>query len=227
MTQKPPLRIAVADDHRLVLAGIRRAFERAPDMEIVAEAMNGEHLLALVEETAPDVVLLDLRMPGGDGLWTLGELRRRNADITVIVLSASENPAHIEQALAMGAASYVSKTINPLDLPSTVRQVIEGTVHHRGVAAAAAPAETAQRAAATPAGLSERELDILRLVAEGLSNQEIASRLYVTGQTVKFHLSNIYRKLGVGNRTEASRFAFRAGVVDPVSAPQELAAAAR
>jgi DNA-binding NarL/FixJ family response regulator len=226
MTQKPPFRIAVADDHRLVLAGIRRAFERAPDMEVVAEAMSGEHLLTLVEETNPDVVLLDLRMPGGDGLWTLGELRRRSPELAVIVLSASENPAHIEQALSLGAASYVSKTINPLDLPSTVRQVMEGTVHHRGVVATA-PAEPGQRAAAAPAGLSDREMDILRLVAEGLSNQEIASRLYVTGQTVKFHLSNIYRKLGVGNRTEASRFAFRTGVVDPVSAAPELAGAAR
>jgi DNA-binding NarL/FixJ family response regulator len=225
MTQQPPLRIAIADDHRLVLAGIRRAFERAPDMEVVAEAMSGEDLLALVAETHPDVVLLDLRMPGGDGLWTLGELRRKNPELIVIVLSASESPVHIEQALSMGAASFVSKTINPLDLPSTVRQVIEGTVHHRGVLGGGG--ETAQRPQPAPGGLSEREMDILRLVAEGLSNQEIAGRLFVTGQTVKFHLSNIYRKLGVGNRTEASRFAYRMGVVDPTAAAPAMAGSAR
>src|SRR5436305_1033758 len=84
MTQHTPLRIAVADDHRLVLTGIRRAFERAPDMEIVAEAMTGRNLIALVEETSPDVVLLGLRMPEGDGLWTLGELRQKDPDLVVI-----------------------------------------------------------------------------------------------------------------------------------------------
>ena len=219
MTQQQPLRIAVADDHRLVLAGIRRAFERAPDMEIVAEAMTGRNLIALVEETSPDVVLLDLRMPDGDGLWTLGELRRKNPDLVVIVLSASESPQHIDQALGMGASSYVSKTINPLDLPSTVRQVVEGTVHHRGILGGGTESAVPSRPQSAPGGLSDREMDILRLVAEGLSNQEIAGKLFVTGQTVKFHLSNIYRKLGVSNRTEASRFAYRTGVVDPAGTP--------
>jgi DNA-binding NarL/FixJ family response regulator len=226
MTQQQPLRIAVADDHRLVLAGIRRAFERAPDMEIVAEAMTGRNLIALVEETSPDVVLLDLRMPDGDGLWTLGELRRKNPDLVVIVLSASESPQHIDQALGMGASSYVSKTINPLDLPSTVRQVVEGTVYHRGVVGGGTESATPSRPQGAPGGLSDREMDILRLVAEGLSNQEIAAKVYVTGQTVKFHLSNIYRKLGVSNRTEASRFAYRMGVVDPAGTP-EMAVAGR
>jgi DNA-binding NarL/FixJ family response regulator len=226
MTQQKPLRIAVADDHRLVLAGIRRAFERAPDMEIVAEAMTGRNLIALVEETSPDVVLLDLRMPDGDGLWTLAELRRKNPELVVIVLSASESPQHIDQALGMGAASYVSKTINPLDLPSTVRQVVEGTVHHRGVVGARVESAVPSRPQGAPGGLSDREVDILRLVAEGLSNQEIATQLFVTGQTVKFHLSNIYRKLGVSNRTEASRFAYRTGVVDPAGTP-EMAVAGR
>jgi DNA-binding NarL/FixJ family response regulator len=226
MTQHPPLRIAVADDHRLVLTGIRRAFERAPDMVIVAEAMTGRNLISLVPETSPDVVLLDLRMPDGDGLWALGELRRIDPDLIVIVLSASESPQHIEQALSMGAASYVSKTINPLDLPSTVRQVVEGTVHHRGVAGIGVEPGAQQRPWTAPGGLSEREVDILRLVAEGLSNQEIGGQLYVTAQTVKFHLANIYRKLGVGNRTEASRFAYRMGLVDPAGAP-EMAGAAR
>jgi len=226
MTQHTPLRIAVADDHRLVLAGIRRAFERAPDMEIVAEAMTGRNLIALVEETGPDVVLLDLRMPDGDGLWTLGELRRKNPDLVVIVLSASESTQHIDQALGMGASSYVSKTINPLDLPSTVRQVVEGTVHHRGVLGVGTESPAPSRPQAAPGGLSDREVDILRLVAEGLPNQEIATKLFVTGQTVKFHLSNIYRKLGVSNRTEASRFAYRMGVVDPAGTP-EMAVAGR
>jgi DNA-binding NarL/FixJ family response regulator len=213
MTAKPPLRVAIADDHRLMLAGIRRALERAPDIQVVGEAMSGEEALALVARTQPDVVMLDLRMPHGDGLSTLHQLRQANPDLVVIILSASEDPAHIDEALGRGASGYVFKSINPLDLPSTIRQVIEGSVHHPRARGAAVPSGAPQ---ATPrsAGLSERELDILRLVAEGLSNVEIASRLFVTGQTVKFHLSNIYRKLGVSNRTEATRFAYRNGLVD-------------
>ena len=213
MTAKPPLRVAIADDHRLMLAGIRRALERSPDIQVVAEASNGEEVLELVERAKPDVVMLDVRMPRRDGLSTLTELRRLHPDLVVIMLSASEDSAHIEDALQRGASGYVFKSINPLDLPSTIRQVIEGSVHHpraRGMGGGApAPA-----APAHGAGLSERELDILRLVAEGLSNTDIASRLFVTGQTVKFHLSNIYRKLGVANRTEATRFAYRNGLVD-------------
>jgi DNA-binding NarL/FixJ family response regulator len=217
MTAKS-LRVAIADDHRLMLAGIRRALERAPDIQVVGEAMNGEEVLALVERSSPDVVMLDLRMPRRDGLSTLSELRRQHPDLVVIILSASEDSSHIEEALERGASGYVFKSINPLDLPSTIRQVIEGSVHHPRARGAGGSATSVQTAAAPTGGLSDRELDILRLVAEGLSNVEIASRLFVTGQTVKFHLSNIYRKLGVANRTEATRFAYRSGLVD-ASAP--------
>ena len=213
MTAKSPLRVAIADDHRLMLAGIRRALERSPDIQVVGEASNGEEVLELVERARPDVVMLDVRMPRRDGLSTLSELRRLHPDLVVIMLSASEDAAHIEDALQRGASGYVFKSINPLDLPSTIRQVIEGSVHHpraRGVGGGApGPVPSSPTG-----GLSDRELDILRLVAEGLSNVDIASRLFVTGQTVKFHLSNIYRKLGVANRTEATRFAYRNGLVD-------------
>lgn len=212
------LRVAIADDHRLMLDGIRRALETAPDITVVGEAMSGEEMLALVPQVNPDVVILDLRMPKGDGLSTLGHLRRDYPDLKVIILSMFDDPEHIDQALRQGAAGYVVKSINPLDLPSTVRQVVDGTVYHPG-ARAGGDDGSAARAEATNSGgsgigLTERELSILRLVAEGLSNLDIASRLYVTEQTVKFHLSNIYRKLGVGNRTEATRFAYRNGLID-------------
>jgi DNA-binding NarL/FixJ family response regulator len=210
-TSKSPLRVAIADDHRLMLDGIKRALETAPDIKVVGEAMSGEEMLALVPRARPDVVILDLRMPKGDGLSTLSQLKKDHPDLKVIILSMFEDSEHIDQALGQGAAGYVVKSINPLDLPSTIRQVVEGTVYHPrgkgGEAEGAAPK-------ATPGGLTDRELGILRLVAEGLSNLDIASQLYVTEQTVKFHLSNIYRKLGVGNRTEATRFAYRNGLID-------------
>ncbi|HVG99226.1 MAG TPA: response regulator transcription factor [Miltoncostaeaceae bacterium] len=214
LTTKSPLRVAIADDHRLMLDGIKRALETAPDIKVVGEATNGEEMLSLVPRVRPDVVILDLRMPKGDGLSTLASLRKDYPDLKIIILSMSEANEHIDQAFHGGASGYVAKTINPLDLPSTIRQVVEGTVftpRGRG-AEGAGPAPGAS--AGHPGGLTDRELSILRLVAEGLSNLDIASKLYVTEQTVKFHLSNIYRKLGVGNRTEATRYAYRNGLIE-------------
>jgi DNA-binding NarL/FixJ family response regulator len=213
-TTRPPLRVAIADDHRLMLDGIKRALETAPDIRVVGEAMSGEEILALVPKVRPDVVILDMRMPKGDGLSTLAQLRKVYPDVKVIILSMYEDSEHIDRALHQGAAGYVVKSINPLDLPSTIRQVVEGNVFHprgRGGAEGEAGLVTGQSA---PGGLTERELSILRLVAEGLSNLDIASKLYVTEQTVKFHLSNIYRKLGVGNRTEATRYAYRNNLIE-------------
>lgn len=217
-TSRPPLRIAIADDHRLMLDGIKRALETAPDITVVGEAMSGEEMIDLVPRVQPDVVILDLRMPRGDGLSTLARLRKDHPDLKVIILSMFEDPEHIDQALRQGAAGYVIKSINPLDLPSTIRQVVEGTVYHPrgriGGGQGDEPEPAAPAKDAPPTSLTERELTILRLVAEGLSNLDIASKLYVTEQTVKFHLSNIYRKLGVGNRTEATRYAYRNGLID-------------
>ncbi len=218
LTGKGTMRVAIADDHRLMLDGIKRALETAPDIEVVGEAMSGDEMIALLPDVKPDVVILDLRMPNGDGLDTLSRIRKDHPGMKVIILSMFEDSEHIDQALQRGADGYVIKSINPLDLPSTIRQVVEGAVHLRGVALPAAPGEGAS--AETPGKgtgldvLTERELSILKLVAEGLANLDIANRLFVTEQTVKFHLSNIYRKLGVANRTEATRYAYRAKLIE-------------
>jgi DNA-binding NarL/FixJ family response regulator len=213
------MRVAIADDHRLMLDGIKRALETAPDIEVVGEAMSGDEMLALLPKVNPDVVILDLRMPNGDGLDTLTRIRQDHPGMKVIILSMFEDSEHIDQALQRGADGYVVKSINPLDLPSTIRQVVDGAVHMRGVATTATrgDAPTQDGTARSSGGinlLTERELTILRLVAEGLSNLDIANRLFVTEQTVKFHLSNIYRKLGVANRTEATRYAYRAKLIE-------------
>lgn len=217
-TQKS-VRVAIADDHRLMLDGIRRALETAPDMTVVGEAMTGEEMLKLVPKVNPDVVILDMRMPKGDGLSTLEELKKDYPDLKVIILSMFEEPSHIEEALQKGASGYVVKSINPLDLPSTVRQVVEGTVYHPGFAGSgdgASPSPSAVASAEEPDdhGLTPKEKIILQHVAQGKSNLDIANEIFVTEQTVKFHLSNIYRKLGVANRTEATRFAFRNNMIN-------------
>ncbi len=209
-----PLRVAIADDHRLMLDGIKRALETAPDIKVVGEAMSGEEMLTLVPRVRPDVVILDLRMPKGDGLTTLAQLRKDYPDLKIIILSMFEDSEHIDQALHQGASGYVVKSINPLDLPSTIRQVVEGTVYHPRGSGSSGGSSGGGSGGGHPGGLTDRELSILRLVAEGLSNLDIASKLYVTEQTVKFHLSNIYRKLGVGNRTEATRYAYRNGLIE-------------
>jgi DNA-binding NarL/FixJ family response regulator len=202
------VRVVIADDHRLVLDGIKRALESDGGFEIVGETQSGTQVLPLVGKTNPDLVLLDVRMPHMDGLACLDQLRTRHPGVKVVMLSASSNPELVEAALRRGASAYVIKTVNPDDLPATLRQALEGNVH------TAVGGEETERASAKALGLTERELTILGALARGLSNDEIAKEFWVAPQTVKFHLTNIYRKLGVKNRTEATRIAYQHGLVE-------------
>jgi DNA-binding NarL/FixJ family response regulator len=206
------MRIVLADDHALMLAGVRRALERESGFEVVGEARSGSEVLPLLARTQPDVVVLDVRMPGMDGLTCLDQIRKRHPHVKVVVLSVYSDPEHIQIALRRGACGYIVKSIDPLDLPSALRQAYEGTVYH-----ALGLPDTDESSVARSAGLTEREIAILGAVARGLSNQAIGKELWVTEQTVKFHLTNIYRKLDVANRTEAARYAYQHGlVVSPV-----------
>jgi DNA-binding NarL/FixJ family response regulator len=202
------VRVVIADDHRLVLDGIRRALEDDGGFEIVGETQNGTQVLPLVSREKPDLVLLDVRMPHMDGLACLDEIRRRHPEIKVVMLSASTSGDLIEAALRRGASAYVVKSVNPDDLPATLRQALEGNVH------TAVGLEDSERSGAKALGLTQREVTILGALARGLSNDEIAKEFWVAPQTVKFHLTNIYRKLGVKNRTEATRLAYQHGLVE-------------
>jgi DNA-binding NarL/FixJ family response regulator len=203
------LRVLIADDHQLMLEAVRLTLEGQDDMEIVGEARRGTEILPRIRATEPDVVLLDVRMPGMDGLACLELIRERHREIKVIMLSGSEDPEIIEAALRRGASAFVTKQIDPRDLSSAIRQAVEGTVFQ---AIGASPDPTSSPAQS--AGLTEKELGVLRAVAKGLSNKQVAGELFISEQTVKFHLTNIYRKLDVANRTEAVRFAFRNGIVE-------------
>jgi DNA-binding NarL/FixJ family response regulator len=203
------MRILVADDHKLIMEGIRRALEPADDIEIVAEASIGSQVLPLVRRTNPDVVLLDMRMPEMDGLVCLDLIRKECPKVKVIVLSVFSDAEHIEIAFKHGASGYIVKSINPLDLPSAIRQAVDGTVFH-----AIGIPEGDSNGAGKGIGLTDREVEILKAVARGLSNQAIGKELWVTEQTVKFHLTNIYRKLRLANRTEAARYAYQHGLVE-------------
>lgn len=203
------MRVLIADDHKLISEGIKRALEEAPEYEVVGEAANGSQVLPLVRRLKPELVVLDLRMPGVDGLTALEQIKREDPTIKVVVLSASTDQALIQTALARGASAYVLKTVNPVDLPATLRQAVEGNVFH----AVGLPPEE-EPSPGSDLGLTGRELGILRALARGLSNRAIGKELFVAEQTVKFHLTNIYRKLSAANRTEAVRVALQRGVIE-------------
>jgi DNA-binding NarL/FixJ family response regulator len=203
------MRVVIADDHQLMLEGIRRALEADGGFEIVGETRNGEEVPGLVDRTHPDLVLLDMRMPNMDGLACLEAIKSTHADTKIVMLSASQDEQLIEAALRRGASAYLVKNIDPSDLPSTLRQALEGNIYRP-----VGNVPDAEPANARAAGLTEREISILKAVARGLSNDEIAKEFWVARQTVKFHLTNIYRKLSVRNRAEAIRHAYGLGLID-------------
>ena len=193
-----------------MVEGTKQALQRAGGFDVVGEAVNGSQVLPLVRRLKPDLVLLDLRMPQMDGLTCLTKIRKEFPDMKVAMLSVSQDPELIQTALKRGANAYIVKSIDPDDLAGALRQALEGNVF-----TTAGITEDPGERAAKDAGLTDRELGIIRAVARGLSNEAISKELWVAEQTVKFHLTNIYRKLGVTNRTEAARYAFEQGLVEP------------
>ncbi|MDX6642774.1 MAG: hypothetical protein QOD76_736 [Solirubrobacteraceae bacterium] len=202
--QEAELKVLIADDHPLILAGIRRTLESSDSIQIVGEARNGRELLALVERRSPDLVLMDLRLPDVDGLECLEQIKRSWPDVKAVVLSALDDRDSIDAALRAGASAYIVKSVNPVDISSVLRQASEGTVYH----APSAPVAATEPPAADEPALTERETAILEAVASGLTTKAISQQFWVTEHTVKFHLTNIYRKLDVPNRAGAVRYAF-------------------
>lgn len=197
------LKILVVDDHALMREAVRSILDEAPGVEVAGEAATAAQALERAKEIEPDVVLLDLRLPDMDGLACLETLRRRHPGTAVVIFSAVDEPELIGAALTRGAAGYVLKRISPLDLPAAIRQSVEENVFRLQ----SVGVEDSR------GGLSEKELGVLEQLATGRSNREIAAELFVSDQTVKFHLHNVYRKLGASTRTEAIRIAHDRGLV--------------
>ena len=205
-------RVVVVEDHALMLNGVVRSLSEAEDMDVVGTANSGADVMSLVKTKHPDVLLLDVNLPGMNGLQCLELVRRNYPDVKVVMLSGFDDRAHIDGALSRGAAAYIVKSINGADLASAVRHACDGTVFYPS-----APAEGEETRPAEQ--LTARERTILSALARGLSNKAISKELWVTEQTVKFHLNNVYRKLGVENRASAVRWAFENAVVDPEPLP--------
>ncbi|HEV2787376.1 MAG TPA: response regulator transcription factor [Solirubrobacteraceae bacterium] len=197
------MRVLIADDQLLILNGVRSALENAEDIEVVGATQRGEQVAALVDAERPDLVLLDHEMAGTQGVACVRRIKQSHPDVKVVTLSASEDSQRIAEALAAGADAYIGKRINPDDLPSALRQVVAGVVYYSGPACGAA----APRAADGDA-LTQRELTMLEAISRGLSTKAISRELWISEKTVKFHLTNIYRKLGVHNRAGAMRYAY-------------------
>jgi len=215
-----PLKVLLADDHPLILAGIRRTLEDGEGIEIVGEARSCRELLALIPRRQPNVVLMDLRMPDASGIECIARIRADWPTVKVVVLSACDDRASVEGALRAGASAYVIKSVQPVDIASVLRQTWgcatvfyaaggEGNVVGR-VAAEEGPPETV---------LTDRERAVLVALAAGRTTAEISRELWLSEHTVKYHLTNIYRKLDVGNRAAAVRRAFELGLApaDPSS----------
>jgi DNA-binding NarL/FixJ family response regulator len=199
------IRVLIADDHPLILAGIRRTVERYDDIELVGEARTGPELIALIERRRPALVLTDLWMPGLSGVELVAAIRHRWPQLKIVVLSASEEPATIDAALHAGANAYALKSADTVDLALLLRQVSSATVF-LAPTPPARPAAAGRQRSALP-GLTDRERSILAAVASGMKTAAISRELWISEHTVKFHLTNIYRKLGVSNRAGAIRYA--------------------
>jgi DNA-binding NarL/FixJ family response regulator len=212
------IRVVIADDHAVVRQGLRTFLDLQDDVEVVGEAADGEAAVAVAERTAPDVVLLDLVMPGVDGLAALRRLRARAPEARVVVLTSFGDDERILAALRAGAAGYLLKDAEPAELVRAIRTADAG---HAPLSPAVASrvveslANDGGRAGADE--LTAREREVLGLIARGRSNKVIARELGVAEKTVKTHVSHILAKLGLSDRTQAALYAVRQGVVGPRS----------
>ncbi|MET8349790.1 response regulator transcription factor [Micromonospora sp. NPDC005206] len=207
-----PVRVLIVDDHPVVRDGLRGMFTGDPRFDVVGEAADGAEALALVAALHPDVVLMDLRMPGMDGVTAIGRLARSGSTARVLVLTTYDTDADVLPAIEAGATGYLLKDAPRDDLVRAVRAAARGesvlapSVAGRLIGRLRAPAEEP---------LSQRELEVLTLVARGASNREAAARLFISEATVKTHLLHMYAKLGVNDRAAAVATAYDRGLLTP------------
>jgi len=211
-----PITILLVDDHALVRSGVRAYLETQPELEVVAEASSGEEAVQLAIEHAPDVVLMDLVMPAMDGVEATRRVREVSPRSQVVVLTSFHEDTNIFPAIKAGAISYLLKDIGPAELAEAIRAAARGeAILDPKVAVRLMQELRGNRTQAINpyTELSEREQEVLRLIAEGMSNAEMAKKLVLSEKTVKSHVSNILNKLHLADRTQAAVFAWREGVV--------------
>ncbi len=215
------IRLVLADDHAVVRSGTRELLEQQPDFKIVGEASNGEEAVRLAGELQPDVLVMDVRMPKMSGVEATRKIKATYPDIRVLVLTAHDDDEYVFALLQAGANGYLLKTAEIEELVRAIRTVdsgqsalapeVTGKVVAQFTSGKSLPDVLTEAQTHNYDGLTERELDILRLVGQGLSNKQIGKKLFISDRTVQAHLSNIFSKLTVSSRTEAVMHAVRRG----------------
>jgi NarL family two-component system response regulator LiaR len=211
------IRILIADDHAIVREGLRWLIDTEPGIELVGEAADGVEAVLKARSLQPDVILLDLVMPRKDGIEAIAEIKRENPEARILVLTSFAEDDKVFPAIQAGALGYLLKDSSPQELLKAIREVYQGesslhpTIARKLIGELNRPSDLP----ATEEPLTEREVEVLSLVARGLSNQEIAERLVVSERTVRSHVSNILGKLHLANRTQAALYAVREGLASP------------
>ncbi|WP_137295420.1 response regulator [Nocardioides dongxiaopingii] len=218
-TRTGPTRILLADDHALVRRGVRLILEREPDLTVVAEAGDGAEAVALLRGTEVDLVVLDIAMPRMSGLQAAREIARRRDPPRVLMLSMHDNEQYFFEALRVGASGYVLKSVADEDLVEACRAAVRGETFVYPGAMSALVVDylgRLRRGETVPSTvLTEREDEVLKLIAEGASSKEIAATLTISVKTVERHRANILARLGMRDRTQLTRYAIRAGLIEP------------
>jgi len=215
MIDTQPIRVVLADDHAVVRKGIREFLEERGDISVVAEAADGNEAIALVAEHQPDIAVLDIQMPGMTGIEATRHIKAEHPDVHVLILTAYDDDPYIFALLQAGASGYILKTADSAELVHAVRAVYRG---ESALDPAVAQKVVQQLVSGHPPGapiaveaLTEREVEVLRLAAKGMTNKAIGQTLGISDRTVQGHLANIYGKLNVGSRTEAVTEALKQG----------------
>lgn len=208
-----PIRILIADDHLMVREGLKQILELDGDIEVVAQADDGIQCLQQFEQTSPDVILLDINMPNMNGLEALEEIRKKTKEQKVLILTIHNEVEYLMKAVEIGINGYVLKDSEASALKKAIFLVYEGEIY---IEPSLTPAlkERAAQGEKLNAILTRREVEVLKLLAEGLFNKEIAYRLSISEKTVKNHVSNIFRKIGVADRTQAAVYAIKNNFID-------------
>jgi DNA-binding NarL/FixJ family response regulator len=216
------IRVAIADDHQLVRAGFRALLDSEPDIEVVAEAATGQALLAAIRATRVDVALLDIRMPDGDGLWTTEQIAADSSltAVRVVIVTTFELDEYVARAIRAGASGFLVKDTEPVELIRAVRVVADGDALlspgiTRRLLERAAVGLREDRDPGRLAGLTDRETEVLRLVGQGLTNDEIGTRLFLSPLTAKTHVSRIMQKLHARDRVQLVVTAYESGLIAP------------
>ena len=208
------IRAVVVDDHAVVRSGLTLLLDREDDIEVVGEAGTAKDAIFRARAMKPDVMLLDVVMPGESGIEVLPKLLKESPDTKVLVLSMQDDPSYVREAFAAGASGYVLKEAADEEVVSAVREIAEGGRYvHPALGARLVAAEAEERAAAEADPLSEREREVLRLLALGHTNQEIAEQLYISVRTAESHRAHIMQKLHLSTRAELVRYALTHGLL--------------